>query len=122
MRNFSPVFRDEKRSEILGKRSAPNSRNKANIVGNPSTPEYLVLGLFMRNRLRSCLGLLGLLVRQVQCRIQTLRLGGVGGGGDHPDPPLDKGSPVSKNFFPLFGPQLGLKIRGGAGLLPWIRH
>ena len=107
MRNFSPVFRDEKRSEILGKRSAPNSRNKANIVGNPSTPEYLILGLFMRNRLRSCLGLLGLLVRQVQCRIQTLRLGGVGGG---------------KNFFPLFGPQLGLKIRGGAGPLPWIRH
>ena len=37
-----------------------------------------------------------------------------GGGGDQPDPPLDKGGPGSpKNFFPLFGPQFGLKIRGG---------
>ena len=46
-----------------------------------------------------------------------------GGGGDHPDPPLDKGGPGSpKNFFPLFGPQFGLKIRGGGGALPWIRH
>ena len=37
-----------------------------------------------------------------------------GGGGDHPDPSLDKGGAGSpKNFFPLFGPQFGLKIRGG---------
>ena len=47
-----------------------------------------------------------------------LEIRGGGGGGDHPDPPLDKGSPVSKNFFPLFGPQLGLKIRGGPGPSP----
>ena len=29
---FQPSFRDEKRSKILGTRSAPNSRNKANMA------------------------------------------------------------------------------------------
>ena len=39
-----------------------------------------------------------------------------GGGGDHPDPPLDKGGARSpKNGFPLFGPQFGLKIKGEGG-------
>ena len=36
-----------------------------------------------------------------------------GGGGGASSRPLDKGGPVfKKNFFPLFGPQFGLKTRG----------
>ena len=41
-----------------------------------------------------------------------------GGGGE-------KEGPVSKKTFRPFGPQFGLKIRGGGrppGPLPWIRH
>ena len=38
-----------------------------------------------------------------------IRVGG-GGGGGHPDPEI--GGPGLKKFFPLFGPQFGLKIRG----------
>ena len=42
---------------------------------------------------------------------------GVGGGGcGHPDPEIG-GRWSQKNFF---GPQFGLKLRGGP--LPWIRH
>ena len=44
---------------------------------------------------------------------------GGGGGGGYPDPELREArSP--KNFFLPFGPQFGLKIRGGGGpgLLP----
>ena len=54
--------------------------------------------------------------------LQTTRLGG--GGNDHPDPEM-RGTPVSKKFFRPFGPQFGLKIKGGSrgpGSLPWIRQ
>ena len=56
-----------------------------------------------------------------QCRIQTLRLG-VGG---HPDPEIRGRGQSPKIFSRPFGPQFGLKIRGGGGLpwpLPQIRH
>ena len=43
--------------------------------------------------------------------IQTLRYGGGGGGVNG----------IPKNCFWLFGPQIGLKIRGG-GPLPWIHY
>ena len=40
-----------------------------------------------------------------------------GGGGErgngHPDPNIRAGGQTSKNFFQPFGPQFGLKIRGG---------
>ena len=40
--------------------------------------------------------------------------------------PLDNGEPgLQKNFFRPFGPQFGLKVRGGVGTpgpLPWIRQ
>ena len=43
-------------------------------------------------------------------------VGGGGGGCGHPDPEIG-GRWSQKNFF---GPQFGLKLRGGP--LPWIRH
>ena len=50
-----------------------------------------------------------------------LQIGGRGGG--HPDPEI-RGKPgLKKIFFRPYGPQFGLKIRGGVGppgLLPWI--
>ena len=41
--------------------------------------------------------------------------GGGGGGGapGHPDPEIRRGGRSPKQFFWLFGPQFGLKIRGG---------
>ena len=56
-----------------------------------------------------------------------LELRGAGRGGARSSRPLDKGEmgPVSKKFFRPFGPQFGLKIRGGPGppgTVPWIRH
>ena len=44
-----------------------------------------------------------------QWRIQTFRQGG---GPGHPDPEI-KGGGVSKKCFRSFGPQFGLKIKGG---------
>ena len=50
--------------------------------------------------------------------IDLQRMGGVGGGGeggshpDHPDPEIREKGAVS-NFFRPFGPQFGLKIKGG---------
>ena len=38
------------------------------------------------------------------------------GGGGHPDPEIRGG--LKKNFFWPFGPQFGLKIRGGPGPFP----
>ena len=35
-----------------------------------------------------------------------------GGGGGDPDPEIE-GSGFKKNFFRPFGPQFGLKLRGG---------
>ena len=54
--------------------------------------------------------------------LQIREVGGGGGrGGEgHPDPEI-RGAPSLKKIFRLFGPQLGLKIRGGGGL-PRIRH
>ena len=45
-----------------------------------------------------------------------IRRGEGGGGGGNPDPEIRGRSPVSKIFFRPFGPQFGLKIRGGGGL------
>ena len=49
-----------------------------------------------------------------------------GVGGDHPDPEMRGGSSLPKKIFRRFGPQFGLKIRGGGsggpGYLPWIRQ
>ena len=48
---------------------------------------------------------------------------GGGGGAGHPDHEIRRGR--RQKIFPPFGPQFGLKIRGGAeppGPLPWIRH
>ena len=42
-----------------------------------------------------------------------------GGGGGHPDPEIKGGAPgLPKNCFRPFGPQFGLKIRGGEGGSP----
>ena len=35
--------------------------------------------------------------------------------GGHPDPEIGGGDRPQKNFFRLFGPYFGLKIRGGPG-------
>ena len=43
------------------------------------------------------------------------------GGGGHPDPEI-RGGGLKKNFFWPFGPQFGLKNKGGPGPLPWIPH
>ena len=46
-----------------------------------------------------------------------LQMGGGGGGAGagHPDPEIRGGGPGLQNiFFSPFGPQSGLKIRGGA--------
>ena len=52
-----------------------------------------------------------------------LEIRGRGGGGGRSSRPGDKGAgAVSKNLFGPFGPQFGLKIRGGGGPLPWIYH
>ena len=53
--------------------------------------------------------------------------GGMGGGeglcSSRPsDKAMGEGGLVSKNFFRLFRPQFGLKIRGEGGPLPRIRH
>lgn len=40
-------------------------------------------------------------------------------GNSHPDPNKRAGGQTPKKFFQPFGPQFGLKIRGG-GTLPWI--
>ena len=40
------------------------------------------------------------------------------GGSGHPDPEIRGGGQSPKNFFPLFEPQFGLKIKGGRGLGP----
>ena len=47
-----------------------------------------------------------------------------GGGAGHPDPEIRGvgGTRSKKNFFRPFGPHFGLKISGGDGPLPWIRH
>ena len=50
----------------------------------------------------------------------TFRWGG-GVGGGHPDPEI-RGMPGLKKFFSSVTPQFGLKIGGGAGPLPQIRH
>ena len=42
-----------------------------------------------------------------------IRRGEGGGGGGNPHPEIRGRSPVSKIFFRPFGPQFGLKIRGG---------
>ena len=55
---FQPGLRDEKRPEILGKRSGAKFEKQS----KPSTPGYLILGLFTRNRLRGCLGLCGFIL------------------------------------------------------------
>ena len=50
--------------------------------------------------------------------------GGGGGGGRDPDPEIRGGGGVGglhKQFFRPFGPQFGLKLRGG-GALPWIPY
>ena len=44
-----------------------------------------------------------------------------GGGGGHPDPEI-RGGGLKKNFFWPFGPQFGLKNKGGPWPLPWIPH
>ena len=41
--------------------------------------------------------------------------GGGGGGGVHPDPEIRGWPGLKKKFFRPFGPQFGLKIRGGHG-------
>ena len=49
--------------------------------------------------------------------------GGGGGGGRDPDPEIRGGAVggLHKQFFRPFGPQFGLKLRGG-GALPWIPY
>ena len=49
--------------------------------------------------------------------------GGGGGGGRDPDPEIRGGGVggLHKQFFRPFGPQFGLKLRGG-GALPWIPY
>ena len=50
--------------------------------------------------------------------------GGGGGGGRDPDPEIrggGGGGGLHKQFFRPFGPQFGLKLRGG-GALPWIPY
>lgn len=56
--------------------------------------------------------------------VEKQTLGWRGGGGCFYLEPEIRESPVSqKNFWPFeFGPQFSLKIRRGAGRLPWIRH
>ena len=41
-----------------------------------------------------------------------------GGGGGHPDPEIRGGGGLKKNFFWPFGPQFGLKNKGGPGPSP----
>ena len=47
-----------------------------------------------------------------------IRGGGGKKGNGHPDPNIRAGGQTPKKFFRPFGPQFGLKIRGGT--LPWI--
>ena len=48
--------------------------------------------------------------------LQLRRGGGGVGGGSHPDPEIQDGSPVSKkNFVWTFRSQFGVKIRGRGG-------
>ena len=44
-----------------------------------------------------------------------IQIRGGGGGGGHPDPGLRGMPSLEKIFFRPFGPQFGLKIRGGGG-------
>ena len=47
------------------------------------------------------------------------------GGGSHPDPEMRWGAVSKKDNVHPFGPQFGLKIKGGPGLpgpLPFILH